>query len=118
MTVTIHALAIALALAAVPALAQQKQQEPPAGRSGLDPASRTKVANVLSRSYIYGDKQSRDMAERNVTNVTDTNGQGGCTTNIGTPTVTEGTQGIGSRYGTSQNDQVVVVRGSVISVCK
>ena len=98
-------------------LAQQKQ-EPPAGRSGLDPASKTKVANVMSRSYIYGDKQSRDLAERNVTHYGSAGSNGGCSTNIGTPAVTEGTQGIGTRYGADQNDQVVVVRGSVISVCK
>ena len=41
-----------------------------------------------------------------------------CTTNVGTPKVNEGTNGIGNRYGAGNNDQVTVVRGSVINICK
>ncbi len=96
----------------------QKQQEPPAGRSGLDPASRTKVNNVMSRSYIYGDKTRRSQVEREVFNNNTAGNGSGCSTNIGAPAATEGTAGIGNRYGTSHNDQVVVVRGSVINLCK
>jgi len=74
---------------------------------------------VVSRSYLRGDTRFSEKIERDVLN---SNAIGknkdGCTVNVGTPMITEGVQGIGSRYGTSQNDQVTVVRGSVINVCK
>jgi len=98
----------------------QKKQEPPARRLGLDPAGRTKVVNVVSRSYIRGNAaRSSEKIERDVLNSNSINrNNDGCTVNVGTPAITEGVQGIGSRYGTSHNDQVTVVRGSVINVCK
>ena len=41
-----------------------------------------------------------------------------CATNIGTPKVPEGEAGIGNRFGTANNDQVIVVQGPVINLCK
>ena len=93
----------------------QAQQKPPAGRSGLDPASRNKVTNALARNYL-GEQDSRAAVEREM--VTGPSGKN-CTTNVGTaPKVNEGTAGIGNRYGAGNADQVTVVRGSVINICK
>ena len=92
----------------------QAQQKPPAGRNGLDPASRNKVVNVMARDNM-GEKDARAKIEREI--VTSPSGKN-CTTNVGTPKVNEGTNGIGNRYGAGNNDQVTVVRGSVINICK
>ena len=85
-----------------------------AGRNGLDPASRNKVVNVMARDNM-GEKDARANIEREI--VTSPSGKN-CTTNVGTPKVNEGTNGIGNRYGAGNNDQVTVVRGSVINICK
>ena len=112
MTITRSAAGLALlVLLAGHAWAEQK---PPAGRAGMDPGSRSKVANVMARTYLE-EPMARARVERET--VTGPSGKG-CTTNIGKP-VTEGAQGIGNRYGAgNNNDQVIVVRGSVINVCK
>ncbi|MEG0921839.1 MAG: hypothetical protein RSD57_13270 [Comamonas sp.] len=92
----------------------QAQQKPPAGRAGLDPASRNKVVNVMARDNM-GEKDARANIEREM--VTSPGGKS-CTTNVGVPKVNEGTGGIGNRYGAGNSDQVTVVRGSVINICK
>ena len=93
----------------------QAQQKPPAGRNGLDPASRNKVVNVMARDNM-GEKDVRAYIEREM--VTSPSGKN-CTTNVGTqPKVNEGIAGIGNRYGDGNADQVTVVRGSVINICK
>lgn len=106
--------ACALVATASLCLAQSPVQKPPAGRPGLDPASRTKVTNVLSRARIEADGSSA-VVERNL--VTGPNGSN-CATNIGAPKPPEGASGIGNRFGTANNDQVIVVQGSVINLCK
>ena len=108
-----HRLLCAAALLLVAGLTQA-QQKPPAGRNGLDPASRNKVVNVMARDNM-GEKDARANIEREI--VTSPSGKN-CTTNVGTPKVNEGTAGIGNRYGAGHNDQVTVVRGSVINICK
>ena len=104
---------LAMGLLCISAHAQQK---PPAGRSGLDPASRNKVTNALARNYLT-EQDSRAAVERQT--VTGPSGKN-CTTNVGNaPAIAEGTSGIGNRYGAGANaDQVTVVRGSVINICK
>ena len=94
--------------------AAQAQQKPPAGRNDLDPASRNKVVNVMARNNM-GERDARAEIEREM--VTGPSGKN-CTTNVGTPKVNEGTAGIGNRYGAGNSDQVTVVRGSVINICK
>ena len=108
-----HRLLCASALLLLAGLSQA-QQKPPAGRNGLDPASRNKVVNVMARDNM-GEKDARANIEREI--VTSPSGKN-CTTNVGTPKVNEGTNGIGNRYGAVNNDQVTVVRGSVINICK
>ena len=108
-----HRLLCAAALLLLAGLIQA-QQKPPAGRNGLDPASRNKVVNVMARDNM-GEKDARANIEREI--VTSPSGKN-CTTNVGTPKVNEGTAGIGNRYGAGNNDQVTVVRGSVINICK
>ena len=113
-------IAVTLACGSGMVLAQAQKQEPPAGRVGLAPADKTKVSTVLSRSLIHDVKGARDHAQqtqRDVVSNTNAGGKG-CVTNIGTPAPAENQRQIGSRYGTSHNDQVVAVRGSIISVCK
>jgi len=118
MKLPIAIVAFFLIFSAFSAIAQKKQ-EPPARRLGLDPVGRTKVVNVVSRSYLRGDVRSSEKIERDVLNSNVINrNKDGCTVNVGTPAVIEGVQGIGSRYGTSHNDQVTVIRGSVINVCR
>ena len=91
------------------------QQKPPAGRSGLDPSSRTKVGVALSRARIDPAIQ-RSQAEQSVSS-----GAGGgksCTTNIASDT-SDSQSKIGNRYGAGSNsDKVVVIKGPVVSVCK
>lgn len=98
------------ALAIMPAAAQQK---PPAERRNIDPAARTKVGTVMARSRI-----EREDAERQV-NEGMAGGPGGknCSTNIGAPASQK--PAVGQRYGAGgKGDQVIVVRGPVINVCK
>ena len=95
--------------------AAQAQQKPPAGRSGLDPASRNKVSNARARNYLT-EQDSRSTIEREM--VTGPSGKN-CNTSVGAaPQINEGTAGIGNRYGAGNADQVTVVRGSVINICK
>lgn len=95
-------------------LAQTPVQKPPAGRSGLDPASRTKVTNVLSRTRIDAEDTLATVDRKLVTGPSGSS----CATNIGAPKVPEGDSGIGNRFGTANNDQVIVVQGPVINLCK
>lgn len=93
----------------------QAQQKPPAGRSGLDPASRNKVSNAMARNYLT-EQDSQATVEREM--VTGPSGKN-CNTSVGAaPQINEGTAGIGNRYGAGNTDQVTVVRGSVINICK
>lgn len=96
------------------AFAQTPVQKPPAGRSGLDPASRTKVTNVLSRTRIDAEDTLATVDRKLVTGPSGSS----CATNIGAPKVPEGEAGIGNRFGTANNDQVIVVQGPVINLCK
>lgn len=92
------------------------QQKPPAERAGMDPAARNKVSNVLARSQIE-ESGARATVERYST--TTPGGKAGCVTNIGTPPKpTTGIDRVGSRYGAGNNDQVIVVKGPVVNVCK
>ena len=94
----------------------QAQQKPPAGRSGLDPASCNKVANVMARSYMEEDL-ARSRVNQETQSVTGPSGRS-CATNIGTQPNANGRNGAGGRYGTANSDQVIVVRGPVVNVCK
>jgi len=95
--------------------AAHAQQKPPAGRTGLDPASRSKVGNVMARSYLTEQDANAAIEREMVTSPTGKN----CNTHIGTaPATSKGIAGVGSRYGSGNADQVTVVRGSVISICK
>ena len=106
---------ISMAVVMLACAGVQAQQKPPAGRSGLDPASRNKVTNAMARNYL-GEQDSRAAIERET--VSGPSGKS-CSTNVGTaPKLNEGTSGIGNRYGAGNNDQVTVVRGSVINICK
>ena len=96
------------------AFAQTPVQKPPAGRSGLDPASRTKVTNVLSRTRIDAEDTLATVDRKLVTGPSGSS----CATIIGTPKVPEGEAGLGNRFGTANNDQVIVVQGPVINLCK
>jgi hypothetical protein len=91
------------------------QQKPPAGRNDLDPAARNKVANVMARSYL---EESSAKALVQKQQVTSPGGANGCTTNIGSTSSNTNASGIGNRYGTSNNDQVIVVKGPVVNICK
>lgn len=93
------------------ALAQQK---PPAGRSGLDPSSRGKVVNVLARARIDADGM-RSRVEREV--ASSPGGRRNCSTNIGSA-AQDNKPAIGNRYGSGRRDQVVVVQGPVVNLCK
>jgi hypothetical protein len=107
-------LACTCAAASLSVLAQTPVQKPPAGRSGLDPASRTKVTNVLSRTRIDAEDTLATVDRKLVTGPSGSS----CATNIGAPKVPEGDSGIGNRFGTANNDQVIVVQGPVINLCK
>ena len=89
------------------------QQKPPAERAGLDPAARNKVAIVQARSQIEIDK-TNEITKKSV--VSGPLGQS-CSTNVGNST--DSTTQAGNKYGPSKNtDQVLVVKGSVINICK
>ena len=91
------------------------QQKPPAGRPGLDPAIRSQVAVVLSRSRIEGDKANLEVKKSTVSGPLGKN----CSTNIGNAASEQGTQQAGGKYGPGSNsDQIVIVKGSVINICK
>jgi|LSQX01.2.fsa_nt_gb hypothetical protein len=111
----IPGLAVAACLAvlavSVPAHAQQK---PPAERKSIDPGARTKVGNALARSRIEREDGKRQVNERMAASP---GGGKGCTTNIGSAPAQQ--PGVGQRFGAgSKSDQVIVVRGPVINVCK
>jgi len=97
-------------------VAAQKKQQPPAGRSGIAPEGRAKIANVIARGYIHNKEKDRSSVKNDAVNQNSIKG-GGCIVNVGTSSDLENKK-IGARYGTSHNDNVTVVRGSVISVCK
>jgi hypothetical protein len=89
------------------------QQKPPAERAGLDPAARNKVAIVQARSQIEIDKTNA-ITKKSI--VSGPLGQS-CSTNIGN--TTDNTTQPGNKYGPAKNtDQVLVVKGSVINICK
>ena len=88
-------------------------QKPPAGRSNLDPASRNKLATTLARTRFDPDS-SKAVVEKEV--VSGPSGKS-CSTNIATTSNTS-QQGVGSKYGSGNKEQVVVVQGPVINVCK
>ena len=94
---------ISMAMLMLACAGVQAQQKPPAGRSGLDPASRNKVVNVMARDNM-GEKDVRANIEREM--VTSPSGKN-CTTNVGTqPKVNEGIAGIGNRYGGGNTDHL------------
>jgi|GEM_PF-5853031 len=89
------------------------EQKPPAARTGLEPAGRNKVAIVQARSLIEVDS-SNAVAKKSV--VSGPLGQS-CSTNVGN--TTDNTTQPGNKYGPAKNtDQVLVVKGSVINICK
>lgn len=94
-------------------------QKPPAERSGMDPAARNKVGNVMARSQIE-ESGARAVVDK-YTNSTGmgAGASGGCVTNIGAPPAPTGTNAIGNRYGAGKKtDQIIVVKGPVVNVCK
>ncbi|MBX7228336.1 MAG: hypothetical protein K1X48_01865 [Burkholderiaceae bacterium] len=89
------------------------EQKPPAARTGLEPAGRNKVAIVQARSLIEVDS-SNAVAKKSV--VSGPLGQN-CSTNVGN--TTDNATQPGNKYGPAKNtDQVLVVKGSVINICK
>ena len=92
------------------------QQKPPAERAGMDPAARNKVASVMARSYL-NEPGARATGVRSDSGAAGAKG-GGCATNIGSPNAANGQGRIGNRYGAGNNDQVIVVKGPVVNVCK
>ena len=102
------------ALAATWTAPARAQQKPPSERRDIDPASRTKVGTALSRSRIDRQDGARQVNEARSSNM----GGKNCSTNIGT-SPTPSKSEVGQRYGAgNKGNQVVVVRGPVINVCK
>lgn len=94
------------------ALAQQK---PPAGRTGIDPSSRNQVAVVQSRARIEGDKANLQVTKSVVSSPLGKN----CSTSIGNAAKEPSVGQTSSKYGPGSNsDQIVIVKGSVINICK
>lgn len=111
----IHALVVAVGICGaatiLPAAAQQK---PPAERKSIDPAARTKVGNALARSRIEREDGKRQVNEQMASTP---GGSKGCTTNIGSTPAQK--PNVGQRFGAGgKGDQVIVVRGPVINLCK
>ena len=107
----VAAACLAGALWSPPAFAVQK---PPAERGNLDPSARNKVGTALSRSRIEREDGKRQVDEQMNAQM---GGQKNCTTNIGSNPAQK--PGVGQRYGSGgKGDQVIVVRGPVINVCK
>lgn len=110
-------LTIGAGLLALGAQGVWAEQKPPAERAGMDPSARGKVASVMARSYLH-EPSARATADRAVQRAGVGTGAnpGGCTTNIGTSATP---QGAGNRYGAGSNkDQVIVVKGPVVNVCR
>ena len=106
--------ALLLALAWAVAPAAHAQQKPPAERRAIDPAARTKVGNAMARSRIEREDGKRQVDEQMNAQM---GGQKNCTSNIGSNPAQK--PGVGQRYGSGgKGDQVIVVRGPVINVCK
>ena len=91
------------------------QQKPISGRTGLEPASRNQVTLVQARSRIEEDKANT------VVNKSIASGPLGksCSTNVGNSPTEQAASQSGGKYAPGGNsDQVVVVKGSVINICK
>ncbi|HBO39439.1 MAG TPA: hypothetical protein DD638_12340 [Pasteurellaceae bacterium] len=92
-----------------------------APRIGMSPLDRAKVHSVQAQNWAR-----IGTAEADANNVSDSAtttsgnsaiGSKNCTTNIGTTTVNKGLSS--GRYGpNSRSDNIVVVKGDVISLCK
>lgn len=103
-----------LALAWSVAPVAQAQQKPPAERRNIDPAARTKVGSAMARSRIEREDGKRQVDQRMASEM---GGQKNCSTNIGSTPAQK--PDVGQRYGAGgKGDQVIVVRGPVINVCK
>ena len=91
------------------------QQKPISGRTGLEPSARNQVTVVQARARIEEDKANT------VVNKSVTAGPLGksCSTNVGNSPSEQAAKQSGGKYSPGANsDQVVVVKGSVINICK
>ena len=101
------------------------QAEELARRKDMSPLDRAKVQSSMSKRWLNygatgGTRENRTtLSERSITNEVDKGlgGSSACITNIGT---VQQNQGISSgRYGPSSNkDNIVVITGDLINVCK
>ena len=80
-------------------------------RKDIDPWDKAKVTGIEAKRWTL----SGDALKRTQTVSGNTPGQRSCTTNIGAVAPPTGQQ---LRFGPQPKDQVVVVTGSVINVCK
>lgn len=104
---------VALVLAAVSGVCIA-QQKPPAGRTGLDPSANSKVSIVQARARIESD-ETEAAVERSL--VSGPSGSS-CTTNVGGSNTTTPPK-TGDRFGPNKGaEQIVVVKGPVINLCK
>ena len=106
-------LGISLAFAAISGAAVA-QQKPPAGRVGLDPSANSKLSIVQARSRIEADGTEAAVEKSLVTGPSGSS----CTTNVGGSTNSAAPQ-TGDRFGPNKgSDQIVVIKGPVINLCK
>lgn len=106
-------LGMSLAFTAISSVAVA-QQKPPAGRVDLDPSANSKLSIVQARARIEA-AGTEAVVERSL--VTGPSGSN-CTTNVGGSTKTAAPQA-GDRFGPNKSsDQIVVVKGPVINLCK
>lgn len=106
-------LGMSLAVAAISGAAVA-QQKPPAGRTGLDPSANSKLSIVQARSRIEADATESAVEKSLVTGPSGSS----CTTNVGGSN-NNATPQTGDRFGPNKGaDQIVVVKGPVINLCK
>ena len=106
-------LGMSLVFAAISGVAVA-QQKPPAGRVGLDPSANSKLSIVQARSRIEVDATESAVEKSLVTGPSGSS----CTTNVGGNNNSAAPQ-TGDRFGPNKGaDQIVVVKGPVINLCK
>jgi hypothetical protein len=106
-------LGMSLAFATISGVAVA-QQKPPAGRTGLDPSANSKLSIVQARARIETEETEAAVERSLVTGPSGSN----CTTNVGGSTNSAKPQ-TGDRFGPNKGaDQIVVVKGPVINLCK
>lgn len=99
--------------------APQSQELAP--RQGMSPLERAKVHSVQAQNWAKIGKSGYDAEEitERTTEGSSVSGIGSrsCTTNIGTTTTKSGVSS--GKYGPSKNsDNIVIIKGDVVSLCK